>query len=103
MRTHREALTAGQVTAFGSAPSTSSHGIEVTAADELIYWHITGATAGAFYYYDGVSWRLGKTFTVADDGLVLAQAATGARVALHITAGTLTAGVYERHRGAGRL
>jgi len=98
MRTHRNALTAAQVTAFGSAPSTSSHGIAVHNADELFYWHLTGATAWTFYYYDDVSWKAGKTGTAAADGLVVAQAATGSRVAVHITGGTLTAGSYEKHQ-----
>jgi len=102
MRTHRNDLTAGQVTAFASAPSTSSHGIAVHDADELFYWHLAGATAGTFYYYDGTSWKAGTTFTTSTDGNVLAQAATGSRVALHVTGGTLTAGSYEKHQ-SGRV
>jgi len=102
MRTHRDDLTAGQVTAFASAPTTDAHGIATADADELVYWHLAGATGWTFYYYDGTSWKAGKTGTSADDGLVVAQAATGTRVALHVTAGTLTAGSYEKHRSPGR-
>ncbi len=102
MRTHREALTSAQITAFASAPSTAAHGIEVLTLAEVVYWHLTGATAWTFYYYDGVTWKAGKTGTSAADGSVVAQVATGDRVALHITGGTLTAGVYELHRSPGR-
>lgn len=94
-RTHLAQLTAGQVTALNSAPSTADHGIEAPQGSDTIVWHLTGATAGTFYYYDGVSWKAGKTFTISTDGNVVAQLTTGTRVAVHITGGTLTAGSYE--------
>jgi uncharacterized protein involved in outer membrane biogenesis len=102
VRTHRAALTAGQITDFASAPTTSAHGVAVDQHAELVYWHLTGATAGTYYYYDGTAWRAGATFSAATDGLVLAQAATGDRVALHVTGGTLTSGTYELHHSGGR-
>lgn len=103
MRTHRAALTAGQISAFASAPTTDAHGIAIGDAVELVCWHLTGATAWTYYYYDGTAWRAGETDTSAASGTVVSQGATGDRVAVHVTGGTLTAGTYELHRSPGRL
>jgi len=103
MRTHRKALTSGQVSAFASAPSGSDSAVAVANADEIVHWALDGVTTVKFWtsYDSGTTWLAGTT-TSSSDGEVLDQAARGTHVQIEVVTGTLTAGWYERHRSPGR-
>ncbi len=86
---------------YGTAPTTSSHGIEHRPDGLEVFWVVRPTTAASDsftatpYYYSPAAdsgsggWVAGAQSTLnAANGFVLAQACTGDRVSIHVTAGS---------------